>query len=123
MLLRGFHDNTHAGVHGLIEFRFRGNLLGGSSGAAIHAIAGEEVFPDATGLIEGIFRGNSFLPGFEPELAGEFSMALVEPPGEYAHNHQFIFRDPQGLFPDAVRIDEGPPENGNRIVIIPSDDE
>jgi hypothetical protein len=123
MLLRGFHDNSHAGVRGLIEFEFRGNILGGSSGAAIHAIAGEEVFPDATGLIKGCFRDNSFLPGLEPELAGEFSMALVEPPGEYAHNHRFIFRDPQGLFSGAVQIDEGPPENGNRIVIIPSDDD
>ena len=123
MLLRGFHDNSHAGVHGQIEFRFRGNILGGSSGAAIQGLAGEEVFPAATGLIKGCFRDNSFLPGFEPELAGEFSMALVEPPGEYAHNHRFIFRDPEGLFSGAVHVDEGPPENGNRITILPSDDD
>jgi hypothetical protein len=123
LLLRGFHDNSHAGVHGLIEFRFRGNIMGGSAAAAIHAIPGEEVFPSASGLIKGVFRDNSFLPGFEPELVGDFTMAIVEPPGEYAHNHRFIFRDPEGLLSGAVHIDEGPPENGNRIVIIPSDDD
>ena len=123
LFLRGFHDNSHAGVHGMIEFEFRGNIMGGSAGTAIHAVPGEEVWSSASGLIRGIFRENSFLPGTEPELVGDFTMAIVEPPGEYAHNHQFVFRDPHGLFPDDILIDEGPAENGNRIVIKPSEND